>query len=53
MFYLIVIGATGNIGGSLSHEFQLLSSIGEDTIKVCQRWDTSIKSVRFKTEGAG
>lgn len=34
-----VIGATGNIGGSLSHEFQLLSSIGEDTIKVCQSCD--------------
>ncbi|XP_071166560.1 probable proline--tRNA ligase, mitochondrial isoform X1 [Mytilus edulis] len=30
-----VIGATGNIGGKLSHEFLLQSDIGEDTIKVC------------------
>ncbi|CAC5418158.1 PARS [Mytilus coruscus] len=30
-----VIGATGNIGGKLSHEFLLQSDIGEDTIIVC------------------
>ncbi|CAG2184726.1 PARS [Mytilus edulis] len=34
-FEMKVIGATGNIGGKLSHEFLLQSDIGEDTIKVC------------------
>lgn len=34
-----VIGATGKIGGSLSHEYQLPSSIGEDTIEVCSSCD--------------
>ncbi|KAL4236757.1 prolyl-tRNA synthetase [Mactra antiquata] len=32
-----VAGATGNIGGTLSHEFQLPSDIGEDTIYTCNQ----------------
>ncbi|XP_033738869.1 probable proline--tRNA ligase, mitochondrial, partial [Pecten maximus] len=35
--YDIVIGSTGNIGGSLSHEFQIKADIGEDTIHVCKK----------------
>lgn len=35
--YHQVIGTTGNIGGSLSHEFQLQADIGEDTIHVCKK----------------
>ena len=28
---------TGNIGGSLSHEFQVIADSGEDAIAVCER----------------
>ncbi|XP_021368777.1 probable proline--tRNA ligase, mitochondrial [Mizuhopecten yessoensis] len=37
MDYDIVIGSTGNIGGSMSHEFQIRADIGEDTIHVCKK----------------
>ena len=29
---------TGNIGGSSSHEYHVISPLGEDTIYACQRW---------------
>ncbi|OWF43060.1 proline--tRNA ligase, mitochondrial [Mizuhopecten yessoensis] len=38
MDYDIVIGSTGNIGGSMSHEFQIRADIGEDTIHVCKKF---------------
>lgn len=30
-----MVGATGNIGGTLSHEYHFPSSIGEDELKQC------------------
>jgi len=30
-----VVGATGNIGGTLSHEYHFPSAIGEDELKQC------------------
>lgn len=33
--YLIAEAASGNMGGNLSHEYQLLSPIGEDTVFSC------------------
>lgn len=33
--YVKVEGATGNIGGKLSHEFHLPANIGEDTLFLC------------------
>lgn len=35
--YERVVGATGNIGGSMSHEYQLRADIGEDEIQVCKK----------------
>ena len=35
---VVVLGATGNIGGTLSHEYLLPSPIGEDTILTCNRY---------------
>ncbi|ESO88186.1 hypothetical protein LOTGIDRAFT_126688 [Lottia gigantea] len=32
-----VEGATGNIGGSISHEFHLMSSVGEDKLLFCEK----------------
>jgi prolyl-tRNA synthetase len=32
-----VNAATGNIGGSLSHEYHVVSPVGEDTLVLCQR----------------
>ncbi|XP_067936202.1 probable proline--tRNA ligase, mitochondrial [Watersipora subatra] len=32
-----VTASTGNIGGTISHEFHLETRVGEDTLKVCQR----------------
>ena len=34
-----VKAATGNIGGSLSHEYHVVSSVGEDTLVFCHRWE--------------
>ncbi|XP_052256707.1 probable proline--tRNA ligase, mitochondrial isoform X2 [Dreissena polymorpha] len=33
--YVKVEGATGNIGGSMSHEYHLPASVGEDTLYLC------------------
>jgi len=33
--FVKVVGATGNIGGTLSHEYHFPSSIGEDELKQC------------------
>jgi len=33
--YVKVVGATGNIGGTLSHEYHFPSAIGEDELKQC------------------
>ncbi|XP_014674558.1 PREDICTED: probable proline--tRNA ligase, mitochondrial isoform X2 [Priapulus caudatus] len=35
--YVKVLGTTGNIGGSVSHEFHLPASIGEDALYLCQK----------------
>lgn len=32
-----VSAATGNIGGTLSHEYHVISSVGEDTLVLCHR----------------
>ena len=34
-----MLGATGNIGGTLSHEYHFPSSIGEDELKQCSACD--------------
>ena len=36
-FALSVEADTGTIGGSLSHEYHVISQIGEDTIYTCER----------------
>lgn len=33
--YMMVEGSTGNIGGSMSHEFHIPASVGEDSIYMC------------------
>ena len=37
-FALSVEADTGTIGGSLSHEYHVISQIGEDTIYTCERY---------------
>jgi prolyl-tRNA synthetase len=32
---IVVVGATGNIGGLLSHEYHFPATIGEDHLKLC------------------
>ena len=34
--YVSVLGDTGSIGGSLSHEYHFLSDIGQDDLLICQ-----------------
>lgn len=33
--YIKVLGATGNMGGSISHEYHYLADVGEDQILIC------------------
>ncbi|XP_041358223.1 probable proline--tRNA ligase, mitochondrial isoform X2 [Gigantopelta aegis] len=42
--YVKVVGATGKIGGKLSHEFHFPASIGEDSIFVCEKCGYGINS---------
>ena len=35
--FITVKGATGNIGGELSHEYHLPADIGEDSLLVCKK----------------
>lgn len=42
MYCSIVAADTGNIGGTLSHEYHVTSSVGEDTLFVCQRYDGAV-----------
>ncbi len=46
---------TGNIGGSLSHEFQVLADSGEDTIVSCNRCDyaANVEKAEIRTVKAG
>ena len=37
LVYSTVNAATGNIGGTLSHEYHVTSSVGEDQLFLC-RW---------------
>ena len=34
-----ILAPTGDMGGKISHEFQMISDIGEDTIYVCENCD--------------
>ena len=36
--YVVVTGDTGNIGGSMSHEYHFPASIGQDTIMICDKY---------------
>lgn len=44
MYCSIVAADTGNIGGTLSHEYHVTSSVGEDTLFVCQRYDGTVQA---------
>jgi prolyl-tRNA synthetase len=45
---------TGNIGGSLSHEFQVLAETGEDALVACDRCDyaANVEQAQSRTDGA-
>lgn len=41
---LLVLGTAGNIGGTLSHEYQFKAQIGEDTVVSCFKCDFAANS---------
>ena len=45
---LLVAGDTGLMGGKLSHEFHVVSDIGEDRILVCPEWVNCKTIVLYK-----
>ncbi|XP_026521709.1 probable proline--tRNA ligase, mitochondrial isoform X1 [Notechis scutatus] len=48
--FLKVQGATGSIGGTLSHEFQLPSDVGEDRLAMCTNCDFSANLELVKSD---
>jgi prolyl-tRNA synthetase len=43
----IVAGAVGDMGGEVSHEFQMISEIGEDTLHICSSCDYGCNEETF------
>lgn len=39
-----MLGSSGNIGGSLSHEFHFLANVGEDKLKICSNCNLAINT---------
>ena len=49
--YVSVLGDTGSIGGSLSHEYHFLSEIGQDDLLICQNCERGFNvEVRASSE---
>ena len=45
-----VLAPTGDMGGKISHEFQMVSPIGEDTLYICNSCDYKTNKDMFKND---
>ena len=45
-----VLAPTGDMGGKISHEFQMISPIGEDTLYICNSCDYKTNKDMFKND---